>query len=500
VADNPANPGMSASLIVRVGGEEELARVAEQWLTLGSREISPAAWSRVPERPPPRKQPGEPGGMSASVHVTTGPMTTKTRGYSASSWAWGLRSLAEGAPAIEVELSELDESGRSYQGPETVNLLVVVRRGEDGTVLLDVGGAVPGPEGEVWRPEVPQRWARMVRTVAEGWDVAYGSVGDAGGSRETALERCLVGARATHPGGPLLRGYSWVTVCPAGAAAVLGGAAGLAATGAFHEVTELPAGAVWLQATPRFDEYEEVAATRVFTAVAPVLPGGLPDPGAAEQYRLRLAWRDADWYRPGRPRREVPPLDWAGAVAGDAGPGRGHVSEVPGGYEASFSRVLGHGADRIWQALTDPPLIGRWLGWWVRGWLPQHPWALPGPGSMDLAPGGTVVLPYCYVGEYGPRIVCNLTTGTVTEVVPGRLLEYVIPGADGPDATIRWQLDEADGGTSLSLRYRFQEHDRVPEVLADWHCRLDALTALLDGQDPASIWEDYTTLAAAYAF
>jgi hypothetical protein len=127
------------------------------------------------------------------------------------------------------------------------------------------------------------------RTVAEASDVEFGYLADHGGYRgQTALEECLhrgSGWRAET----LLRGYSWVTVCSARAAAALGGAGELAETGMFHQVAELPSGAVWLQATERFDEYEEVAATRVFGVVAPALPGGLPYPGLGQQYRARMA-------------------------------------------------------------------------------------------------------------------------------------------------------------------------------------------------------------------
>lgn len=104
------------------------------------------------------------------------------------------------------------------------------------------------------------------------------------------------------------------------------------------------------------------------------------------------------------------------------------------------------------------------------------------------------------VGEFWPRMACNMTTGTVTAVSIGRLLEYRVPGADGPDATVRWELEEEDGGTVLSLGYRFQIRDRVPFVLADWHCRLDAIEALLDDRDPAFVWPGYESRAAAYAF
>lgn len=160
--------------------------------------------------------------------------------------------------------------------------------------------------------------------------------------------------------------------------------------------------------------------------------------------------------------------------------------------------MLGHDADRVWQTLTEPVQIVRWIGRRLTVWLPEHPWNLPGPGRMDLEPEGVVVVPYCAVGEYGPMFICNLTTGTVTEVSPRRLLEYVIPGPDGPTAATRWELEETKAGTTLFLTYRFQARDRAPLVLADWHCRLDPIESILDGRDPSTVWEDYENYAATY--
>lgn len=86
----------------------------------------------------------------------------------------------------------------------------------------------------------------------------------------------------------VLRGYSWVTVCPAELAARLGGAAALAGCGAFVRVEELPRGAVWLQATEDFAGYDEAAMRRVFEALAPVLPAGQPEPDPFDDtYRRR---------------------------------------------------------------------------------------------------------------------------------------------------------------------------------------------------------------------
>ena len=72
----------------------------------------------------------------------------------------------------------------------------------------------------------------------------------------------------------VLRGFSWVTVVPVGIAARLGGAAALAATGAFHRVAQLPPGQVWLQATEHFDDWNDERAAHVFAVLAPFLPPG----------------------------------------------------------------------------------------------------------------------------------------------------------------------------------------------------------------------------------
>ncbi|GAB3957665.1 hypothetical protein GCM10027614_73580 [Micromonospora vulcania] len=56
----------------------------------------------------------------------------------------------------------------------------------------------------------------------------------------------------------------------------LGGSGVLKATGAFTRVEELSGGALWLQATERFEQYHGAAVAAVFDALAPVLRPGLP--------------------------------------------------------------------------------------------------------------------------------------------------------------------------------------------------------------------------------
>ncbi|WRZ87699.1 hypothetical protein OHB54_00485 [Streptomyces sp. NBC_01007] len=93
-------------------------------------------------------------------------------------------------------------------------------------------------------------------------------------------------------GRQFLRGYAWVTVCPAELAARLGGAAALEDSGAFHRVLPLRAGGVLLQASATMDGYTDQVMERVFEALAPVLPPGEPSPDPARPY-MRFVPRDA---------------------------------------------------------------------------------------------------------------------------------------------------------------------------------------------------------------
>jgi hypothetical protein len=93
-------------------------------------------------------------------------------------------------------------------------------------------------------------------------------------------------------GRQLLRGYAWVTVCPAELVARLGGTAVLEDSGAFHRVLPLQAGGVLLQASATMAGYTDQVMEKVFEALAPVLPQGEPQPDPASP-KLRFVPRDA---------------------------------------------------------------------------------------------------------------------------------------------------------------------------------------------------------------
>ena len=151
----------------------------------------------------------------------------------------------------------------------------------------------------------------------------------------------------------------------------------------------------------------------------------------------------------------------------------GTVREIAGSYELRFERELSHPMDKVWAALTDPMVYGKWLA---------------EKGEIELRIGGRVSMP-----EHGIE-------STVTAIDPPKLIEYGWKGPDWDGGTVRWELDTSDGGTRLVLTHRMrklsedEERDfrkRFPELpegweqlsstLAGWHSLLELLPPALDG-------------------
>jgi hypothetical protein len=94
----------------------------------------------------------------------------------------------------------------------------------------------------------------------------------------TVLDRSLADPPSVDRSREIVRSYGWITVISEETGSRLGGLDALTACGAFHQVERLAAGGFFLRATSAFHEYREQAAHRVFHALAPELPHGMPDP------------------------------------------------------------------------------------------------------------------------------------------------------------------------------------------------------------------------------
>jgi hypothetical protein len=147
---------------------------------------------------------------------------------------------------------------------------------------------------------VQERLIQFVSEFAEAANASFGNITDDNSAGLTSLESRLPRRRRDGilQSGEVLRGYSWVTLCPPAVVSALGGVKALEGSGAFVEVRELAYGGALLRSTERFEEYDESAILRVFRTLAPALPAGSPRqlPDLPGMPKARLIYEDAARY------------------------------------------------------------------------------------------------------------------------------------------------------------------------------------------------------------
>lgn len=129
---------------------------------------------------------------------------------------------------------------------------------------------------------------------------------------------------------------------------------------------------------------------------------------------------------------------------------------------------------RVWTGLTDPALLDSWFG---------------ERNEIDPRPGGRMSFEWEQHGRF---------TAVIEEFDTGRALAFrwaSVPDAEprtGNSTLVRFTLDEADGGTKLTVRETGWESldadlDEVEQAMREnaegWHGELQELAALLERQD-----------------
>lgn len=145
-----------------------------------------------------------------------------------------------------------------------------------------------------------------------------------------------------------------------------------------------------------------------------------------------------------------------------------------------FERLLRHPVEVVWQAITEPDEIERWMG--------TRP-------EIDLRPGGRYVTRH----RTGDEVI-----DLITRLEPPRLLEHTFWEHVNPSARVTWELSPAGDGCRLVLTHRLSLGDIrraaatmaagddvitiISRNCAGWHHLLDVLAATLDGR--RAPWSD----------
>ncbi|MFA9431165.1 SRPBCC family protein [Egicoccus sp. AB-alg2] len=128
-----------------------------------------------------------------------------------------------------------------------------------------------------------------------------------------------------------------------------------------------------------------------------------------------------------------------------------------------FERHLDASPEEVWDALTNPVRLARWLA----------------PTTIDEGPAGHVH------HDFGDGQACE---GPILTWDPPRALEYGWHYTGESDSVVRFELAPAAGGTVLTLVHRQLDSDQATGYGAGWHAHLDRLAAELAGDADAFDW------------
>jgi hypothetical protein len=228
------------------------------------------------------------GDVYGDITVTRMPagerIRTRKRTLSDTGLDWLRTELADMPYQVDVSAGHLDEYGLIAGWTFSARIRPLPHsRG-----WLQLTGHLP--ESSFTDPDTgigtQQRWLAALHAFADRVNPGYGQIGYHHGGGDTAVEETVDWRAFQHNrrqsdftigrSRDTLRGYDWVTIVPQELASTLGGAEGLAATGAFAQVRPLVRGGVALLTTADFRDYTAATAEPAFRTLAPILPPGRP--------------------------------------------------------------------------------------------------------------------------------------------------------------------------------------------------------------------------------
>lgn len=255
-------------------------------------------------RPMPCGPPGATWGFVSTTRYTPQRVTkagrqifshkSSARVWTARSWRWFLGQLADPPHDATLGTAHLDETGY----PEDPRIRMLAWRDKDLPDWLRL--AFDAAESDLEDPERQQAWLAFLRDTVENLNPAFGIIdyeydglyGEAA-AESTIKASWMLRHQRIPRSREQLRGYDWLTICPQELADRFGGSEALRATGAFHEVAQLSGGGVWLLATADYRDFDDAALYRVFRALAPVLPLGMPEHEGQSADYYRIVYEDA---------------------------------------------------------------------------------------------------------------------------------------------------------------------------------------------------------------
>lgn len=154
----------------------------------------------------------------------------------------------------------------------------------------------------------------------------------------------------------------------------------------------------------------------------------------------------------------------------------GHIRRCEDGrHVGTLERIYpGHDREAVWRMLTDSSALGQWLA----------------PGTIEPRQGGRARIDFA---DSGTRI-----DSEVSHYEPARTLGYSWSSGNEPQRPLRWQLEDAAGGTRLTLTVSIPAGEDATKACAGFEGHLEMLGAALEGVPIKFPLDLYLERRAAY--
>jgi len=145
---------------------------------------------------------------------------------------------------------------------------------------------------------------------------------------------------------------------------------------------------------------------------------------------------------------------------------KGLITQDGPQYAIRFERHLDHPASMVWDALTQPVNLAKWLA----------------RTTVDLRPGGDFILEF----TNSPSV----SKGKITRLREYALLEYSWHEGQQSSSLVTWELVPQGPAACLLILTHTRLTQDIPDFGAGWHTHLDLLTEVLEGNRDTFSWDD----------
>jgi len=144
----------------------------------------------------------------------------------------------------------------------------------------------------------------------------------------------------------------------------------------------------------------------------------------------------------------------------------GNMEKKEDGYVVRLERHYDHPVADVWDAITNPASISKWLA---------H-------ATIDMREGGVIRFEFINYPD--------VMEGVITELKPMSVFAYTWKEKNGPDTLVRWELYAEGNRKSRMVLTHTRLGNDAHSFGSGWQVHLEMMAGVMDGTVTAFYWDE----------